>query len=162
LYSSGTPSSPSSQSQKSFTAEPEYELEYTDAKGPVLDVSTSHSRASFHQFPPGCVDPSVITKFEPPPDDVLFLSPPETVTSEALYFTGEFSNCQESDSSPGSGSWSSDSKTSVVLDAGGFDVAHPAFVEEGDAYGLNTYDSLEFQTLREHNLLTSSSDHYLQ
>jgi hypothetical protein len=128
----------------------------------VLDVNRTHTRASFHQFPPGCVDPSVITKFEPPSDEVLFLSPPDTVTSEALYFSGDFSNTQESDSSPGSGSWSSDSKTSVVLDTAGFDVAHPAFVEDSDAYGLNTYDSLEFQTLREHNMLTSSSDHYLQ
>jgi hypothetical protein len=129
-------------------------------------------------FPSAYVDPTAITKRESSSDDDDMLYLPAASASTECY-------SQATDAQPPSdSSWAAEESSNATVDVdGAFDVvSQGTFGAEdeddagadaaggggggggvgGSAYGFNTYDSVEFQTLKEHCLQPSISDQYLR
>jgi hypothetical protein len=137
-----------------------------DSEGHAIEQQQQHSASP---FPSAYVDPTAITKRESSSDDdMLYLYPQPaaatTSTSTAECYS-QATDTQPSDSSHNpNASWASDSTATVDVD-GAFDVVSQATFsadDGGGGYGFNTYDSVEFQTLKEHSLQPSISDQYLR
>lgn len=141
-----------------------------DNQSPKVHTEQDKMQISYSQddvFPATYVNPAVVNKYYVArPNDVIFMPQHTTDLSHASSDT-PFEHAADTSDSLNDASHSDCGDWDMTLvkvespeDLGNFDALQPQAGNNAylvDGYGLSTFDSLEFQTLREHNVACSHS-----